>query len=469
MIDKARQGKAKMQVTEVSNEGLSRSYKVVVSAEEIENRVNDRLQTIAKTAKIPGFRPGKVPLSVMKRQYGKAVLGEILEKAVDDGSKKAIDDNAVKPALQPKIEVTSFDEGADLEFSMDLEVLPEVPKVEFSSIALEKMTAKVDDGAVQLGLDRLKENAREYSELEEARPSENGDRVTLDFVGKLDGEVFEGGEADDFPLVLGSGSMIPGFEEQVVGLSVGDKKTIEVTFPENYQNDDLAGKSATFDLTINKIEGPRDVELNDDFAKGYGQDSLDALKDRIRQSLERDYAAMTRNRMKRALLDQLAEQVSFDVPAGMVDIEFDSIWKQLEEEMKRNGESFEEAGERSEEATREEYRAIAERRVRLGLVLSDIGNQNDIKVEQEELQKALLDQARRYPGQEKQVFDYFTNTPGAIEQLRAPIFEDKVVDFLFELVTVNEKDVTAEELLADPDEDEAATASESEAQDKAEG
>lgn len=455
-----------MQVTEVTNEGLNRAYKVVVPADEIDKRVTERLSKLAKEVKVPGFRPGKAPLSLMKRQYGKSVLGEILEKAVDDGSRQAINDNNIKPALQPKIEVTSFDEGKDLEFSMAVEVLPEVPEVDVSAIALTRQTAPVGDDAVQDAIDRLVKSRQEFGDADDDRVAEDGDRVTLDFLGKIDGEPFDGGKAEDFPLVIGSKSMIPGFEEQVAGLKKGDEKTIDVTFPENYQAENLAGKGATFDLTIKSVEPPEAVTVDDAFAQEFNVDSLEELKNRIRESLTKDYANMGRAKLKRALLDHLAETVHFGVPEGMVEIEFNAIWKQLEDEMQRNGQTFDDAP-KNEEETRAEYRAIAERRVRLGLVLSDIGSKNEVTVEQEELQNALMDQARRFPGQEKEVFEYYQKTPGALEQLRAPIFEDKVVDHIFDNAAITDEEVSLEELVRDPD-DEADDAAKAGDEDKSE-
>jgi len=446
-----------MQVTELSADGLKREYKIVVQADEIEDRVTSRLDELKKTIRMPGFRPGKVPVGLLRKQYGRSVMGEVVEQAVNQGSQQAISDNELRPALRPKIEVTSFDEGADLEFTMALEVLPEVPKVDLKAIELTRPTAAVTDEAVQKALDALSERFREYAPPAEPRPSQSGDRITVDFEGSVDGKPFEGGKAEDFPLLLGSGRMIPGFEDQLIGKQVGDEVTVEVTFPEAYGAQELAGKAASFAVKVKEIAEPQPVELTDDLAKGQGFDDLASMKDKLREGIEREYASHSRMRVKRALLDHLAEACRFGVPAGMVDLEFDAIWQQIKHEMAApegaDGEG--EAAHEPDEATRKEYHDIAERRVRLGLILSDIGQANDLKVEQPELNAAVMQQAQRYPGQEQQVFEYFKNNPQAIEQLRAPLYEDKVVDFILQLANVTDQEMTPEELMKDPEEDEA--------------
>ncbi len=452
-----------MQVTELSADGLKREYKVVVQADEIENRVSGRLGELSKTIRMPGFRPGKVPVPLLRKQYGRSVMGEVVEQAVNEGSQQAISDNELRPALRPKIEVTSFDEGADLEFTMELEILPDVPKIDLKAIELTKPTAAVDDEAVAKALDGLTERFRDYAPPAEPRPSQTGDRVTIAFEGKVDGKPFEGGKADDFPLVLGSGRMIPGFEDQLLGKQVGDDVTVEITFPEAYGARELAGKPASFAVKVKEIAEPQPVEFNDDLAKGQGFDDLAAMKTMLREGIEREYASYSRMRVKRALLDRLAETCRFEVPSGMVELEFEAIWQQVKQEAAaghdHEGHDHEghdhEAAEEPDEAVRNEYHDIAERRVRLGLILSDIGHANDLKIEDSELNAAVMEQVRRYPGQEQQVFEYFKNTPQAIEQLRAPLYEDKVVDFILQLASVTEQPMTPEELMKDPDEDEA--------------
>ena len=448
-----------MQVTELSAEGLKREYKVVVQAAEIEDQVAHRLEELKGRVRMPGFRPGKVPVALLRKQYGRSVMGEVLEQAVNQGSQKAIADHELRPALRPKIEVTSFDEGADLEFTMALEVLPEVPEVDLKKIELTRPVAEVSDETLAKALDSFARRFQEHEPPAELRPSRTGDRLIIDFEGRVDGEVFEGGKAQDVPLVLGSGFMLPGFEDQLTGVEAGADVTVDVAFPENYPNQDLAGKPATFAVAVKEVAQPKPVVLDDDLAKGQGFDSLDALRTAIRDSFAREYAQVSRARVKRALLDNLAETYQFQVPAGMVDLEFEAIWKQLKEEMERTGEALAEG--KSEDEQKEEYRAIAERRVRLGLILSDVGQKNELKVEQHELNAAIMEQARRYPGQEQKVFDFFRNNPSAVEHLRAPLYEDKVVDFILQMANVSEQQVTPEELMAEPDaEGEAAAAGE---------
>jgi trigger factor len=445
-----------MQVTELSAEGLKREYKVVVPADEIESRVSERLDELRQTIRMPGFRPGKVPVSLLRKQYGRSVMGEVLEQAVNQGSQKAISEHELRPALQPKIEVTSFDEGANLEFTMAVEVLPAVPTVDLKAIDLTRLTADVTEETVAERLESFVRRFQEYEAPTEPRPARQGDRLTLSFEGQIDGQPFEGGKAEKLPLVLGSGFMIPGFEDQLVGRSAGDEVTVEVPFPADFPNPELAGKPASFAVQIEELAEPRPVELNDELAKAQGFDSLEALKAAVRESIEREYARLARLRLKRALLDRLAERYQFEVPPGMVELEFDTIWKQLQEELERSGGA--EASGKTEDELREEYRAIADRRVRLGLLLSEIGQSNQLRVEQNELNAAVSAQARRYPGQEQKVIDYFRRSPQAIEQLRAPLYEDKVVDFVLQMAAITEQKVAPEELLRDPDEEPAPAA-----------
>jgi trigger factor len=449
-----------MQVTELSAEGLKREYKVVVQAAEIEDQVAHRLEELKGRVRMPGFRPGKVPIALLRKQYGRSVMGEVLERAVNQGSQQAIAEHELRPALRPKIEVTAFDEGADLEFTMALEVLPEVPEVDLKRIELVRPVAEVSEATLSGALDSFAKSLQEYEAPAEARPSRTGDRLIIDFEGRVDGAVFQGGKAEDVPLVLGSGFMLPGFEDQLTGVEQGADISVNVEFPEGYPNPDLAGKPATFAVRIKEIAEPKPFALDDDLAKSQGFDGLDALKTAIRERIARNYAQLSRARVKRALLDHLAENYPFQVPAGMVDLEFEAIWKQLKEEMERTGEQVGEGQpeDQPEDQLKEEYRAIAERRVRLGLILSDIGQNNQLKVEQHELNAAITEQARRYPGQEQKVFDFFRNNPSALEHLRAPLYEDKVVDFILQLANVSERQVTPEELMAEPDADPASEA-----------
>ena len=439
-----------MQVTELSAEGLKREYKITVQAGEIEDRLSKRLAELQRTVRMPGFRPGKVPVTLLRKQYGRSVMGEVLEQAVNQGSQQAISERELRPALRPRIEVTSFDEGTDLEFTMAVELLPEVPEVDLKGISLTRPVAEPSEEAVARVLDNFAQRQQDFEPPSEPRPSRDGDQVIVDFEGRLDGETFEGGKAEDFPIVLGSGAMVPGFEEQLSGVEPGHEKSFEVTFPEDFPNEKLAGRPVQFEVKVKEVREPKPVELTDDLAKGQGFDDLAAMKATIRDSIGREYGRASRMRVKRALLDHLAERHRFDVPAGMVDLEFDAIWKQVEEEMKRQPE--EHAG-KSEDELKQEYRDIAERRVRLGLILSEVGQKNEIKVEQHEINAAIMQQAQSYPGQEQKVFEFFRSNPRAAEQLRAPIYEDKVVDFILQMAQVTDETVTPEELMRDPDEE----------------
>ncbi len=441
-----------MQVTQVAADGLKREFRVVVPAGEIEERVQKRLKKLVQTIRMPGFRPGKAPLSLLKKQYGRSVMGEVLEEAVDEGSREAIDSNSLKPALRPKIEVTSFDEGKDLEFSLGVEVLPEVPPVDIDAIELTRLTAEPDEARIDRGIEGFARARATYKEPEAPRAAPDGDPVVIDFEGFIDGEAFEAGKAENFRLTLGSDSMIPGFEAGIAGAEIGQERTIEATFPAEYGQPQLAGKTAQFKVTVKEIKEPEAYTIGDDWAKGLGFDDLAALRKLFSDRVEQDFRTASRQRLKRALLDKLAAGHSFEVPAGMVELEFEAIWKQLEEEMKRTGQTFEAEGQ-TEESAKAEYRSIAERRVRLGLLLSEIGTSNEVKVEAQELQQAMIAQAQRFPGQERQVLEYFRKNPAALEQLRAPLFEDKVVDFIVGRAKVEDQTVTPEELMRDPDDE----------------
>lgn len=446
-----------MQITETSAEGLRRDFKVVITAQDIESRVQTRLTEVGKTVKIPGFRPGKVPMPILKQRYGQSVMGEVLEAAVNDGAQKAVSDNNLRPALQPKIEVLKFDPGQDLEFAVQVELLPEIEPADLSAVEIEKPVAAVADDTVTEALGRLSKGRRTTEKVEEDRAAVTGDILLIDFDGSVDGEKRPGMKGDDYELELGSGSFIPGFEDQLVGAKAGSDVTVNVTFPAEYHAAELAGKEAVFEVKVKEIRVGKDAELNDDLAKTFGFDDLEALKAAIKERTEGEYGQTSRLRAKRSLLDKLAELHSFEVPAGMVEIEFEQIWKRLQEELARGGADAEDEG-KDEEALKAEYRDIAVRRVRLGLLLSEIGRRNNISVTREELQKAMFDEVRRYPGQEQQVFEFFQKNPQAVESLRAPIYEDKVVDFILGTVKVNEVTVSVEELMRDPDEDEVAAA-----------
>ena len=441
-----------MQVEQVAAVGLKREFKVTVPAGEIEDRVRSRLEKLAKTVRLPGFRPGKAPLPLLKKQYGRSILGEVLEQAVDEGSKRTIGDNQLRPALRPKIEVTSFDEGKDLEFEVKMEILPEVPPVELSSISLTRLVAETPPEKVDQAIENFAKSRQKFETPAEPRPAADGDQIVIDFEGKIDGVAFEGGAGQGFPLRLGSNSMVPGFEEQLVGALPGETREVAVTFPEGYGRAEISGKDAVFTVTVNEVKAPVPVAIDEDWAKELGFESLAELKETFAKRFTDEYKNMSRARLKRALLDRLAADYAFAVPEGMVDLEFEAIWKQLTDEMERTGDTFGE-GDKSEDVLKAEYRSIAERRVRLCLILSDLGTKNEVQVEGEELQQAVMREAMRYPGQERKVFEFFKGNPQALEQLRAPLFEDKVCDFIFERVQLTDQPVSIEELMKDPDEE----------------
>lgn len=440
-----------MQITETSASGLSREFKVVIPASDLDARVNTKLTEIGKTVRMPGFRPGKVPMPMLKQRYGQSVLGEVVEGAVNDSQAKAIQDNNLRPALQPKVEITSFEPGKDLEYKMTVEVLPEFEPADLSGVEITKPVVTVADEQVQEALQRLASSRKSFEKVEEDRAAATGDALLIDFDGSVDGEKKPGMKGEDYTLELGSGTFIPGFEDQLVGAKAGEHKTVTVTFPAEYHAAELAGKEAVFEVDVKELRAAKDAVIDDEFAKGFGFDDLSKLQDAIRERIGADYGNLSRLRAKRALLDKLAELHDFEVPAGMVEIEFNQIWSRLQQELK-DGQVDEEDKDKPEEELKQEYRDIAVRRVRLGLLLSEIGRRNNVTVSREELNKAVIAEVQRYPGQEQQVFEFFKKNPQAIEQLRAPLFEDKVVDHILATVKVNEVTVTADELVKEPDE-----------------
>ncbi|WP_372095385.1 trigger factor [Tistrella mobilis] len=440
-----------MQITETNAEGLKREYKVVVPAASIDEKIDARIAQIAATIKMPGFRPGKIPAKVVKQRYGSSVMGEVLEEAVNETSRSVLDQNNLRPATQPKIEITAFDEGQDLEYSMVVEIMPEFELGDFSDVELVREAAEVDEKEVDEALERIAAANREFETVED-RAAENGDQVVIDFKGFVDGEAFQGGEAEGYALALGSGTFIPGFEDQLLGAKAGEERKVEVSFPEDYGAEHLAGKAAVFETTVKEVQAPKTAGIDDALAEKLGLDNLDALKAAIRDDFRGRYDQISRQKLKRALLDALAGRYEFEVPAGMLEAEFEGIWKQLSDEMARTGQTFE-SMEKTEDEVREEYRAIALRRVRLGLVLAEVGRVNDVQVADEEVNRALIEQARRFPGQEARVIEYYQKNPDALRALRAPIFEDKVVDHILAQAKVEEKVVSAEDLMKDPDED----------------
>lgn len=439
-----------MQVTETKTEGLKREFKILVPAATIEEKVTARLVQVGETASIPGFRPGKVPMSFLTKRYRGAVMGEVLDAMINESTAQAVKERDLRPAIQPKIEIVSFDDGKDLEFSVAMEVLPEIKIGDLSTISLERLKATAPAEDVEKAMENLAAQHAHAHPISEKRPAAKGDVVAIDFVGKKDGVPFEGGTGEDFDLELGSGMFIPGFEDQLVGANVGDKVEVKVTFPEGYHAADLAGKDTTFDVTVKAIKEIHKHEINDELAKHEGLENVAALREAVKGRIEAEFSQASRQRLKRVLLDALDETHKFEIPAGMLDNEFEAIWKSIEE-AKTNGTLDPADVEKSEDALKEEYKAIAERRVRLGLLLAEIGRVNNIQVTKEDLQRAMFQQARQFPGQERQVFEYFTKNPQAMEQFHAPLFEEKTVDFILELVKLTDREVTPQELLADPD------------------
>jgi trigger factor len=443
-----------MQVTETANEGLKRQFKIQIPASDISGEVEKRLDEMGKTARLPGFRPGKVPKSLLKKQYGPALMGEIVERQVNESSQKTIDERGLRPAAQPKVEITKFAEGEDLEFSVDLEILPEIAQPDYASIELERMKVEVTQEMVDETLERMAKQSREKKPAAEGKAAAKGDVVQMDFIGKIDGTPFENGSATDFELELGSNAFIPGFEDQLIGVKAGDKRDVNVSFPEDYGAKELAGKAAVFECTVKQVLEFADRAIDDELAKANGFDTLDALKKAVRERLEQEFAMVARARTKRQLLDVLAAKADFAAPPSLIQTEFDVIWQRVDEARQQG----EKVGEGDEETLKQEYRDIATRRVKLGLLLAEIGRQNNIQVSQDEMNRAVMMEAQKYPGQERQVFEFFQNNANARATIRAPLFEDKTVDFVIEMAKVSDRPVSRDELLKEPEEDDKAKA-----------
>ena len=440
-----------MQVTETAAAGLKREYRVVVPATDLEARVNERLDDLKDKVQLRGFRPGKVPVEHLRRLYGKAAMAEVIEAAVREANSKIVNDHGFKLAIEPKVslpeEQSAVEEvitgKSDLAYTVEIEILPPITLTDFKTIKLERPVAEVAEAEIDQTLQRIAEQNRPFAAKSEG--AEKGDRVTISFEGKIAGEPFAGGSAEDVPMVLGSGQFIPGFEDHLTGIKAGESRTFDIKFPDDYGAAAVAGKEATFAVTAKAVEAPGAVTMDDDFAKTLGLESLAKLRDGIRDRLQQDYAAASRQKLKRALLDELDERHKFEPPPSLVEQEFANVWATIENDLKREGRTFADEGT-TEEKARAEYHGIAERRVRLGLVIAEIGEKNNIKVTDEQLSAAVVEQARRLPGHEKQVWEYYRKNPAALATLRAPLFEDKVVDFLVELATVTEKPMSRDEL-----------------------
>jgi trigger factor len=484
-----------MEVTELVADGLKREFRIVVSARELEDKVTSRLNELGRTIRLPGFRPGKVPMQILRRRFGPSVLGEVVETTVESGSTDTIRERNLRPALPPKVDIVPFSEGANLEYKMMVEVLPDIPAQNFADLEIERLVVEVPEESVDAAVERLAEQQRKTELV--ARPAEEGDILVVDVVGKAGDEEIAGARGTDRQIRVGAGGFIPGFEEQLIGATAGEHREVRITFPEDYAASHLAGKEAVFAVDVKEVRQRMPAVVDDELAVALGLDNLAELRQELRQQMERDYAAASRLRLKRALLDKLAERYDFPVPLGMVDMEFDNIWAHHQAERDLQQEPAADAGEISatiasdgrtnvveigespgadaaqadaapdgglqppgdhrgaadegEEAARAEYRQIAERRVRLGLLLAEVGNRNNIIVTQEELNQAITREVRRHPGYERQALDFYRQHPEAVANLRAPIFEDKVVDFIVEMAKVPERRVTPQELLALPE------------------
>ena len=434
-----------MQVTETLNEGLKRGYTITVSAAELEAKVNEKLTEAQPGIEMKGFRKGKVPMAMLKKQFGQSLLGEAMQESVDGAMKSHFDSTGARPAMQPKVEMkdgAEWKEGEDVIVEMSYEALPEIEEPDFTALSLERLVIKADEAAVTEALENLAKSAQNFATRDGA--AENGDQVVFDFTGRVDGEVFDGGTASDFPLVLGSGQFIPGFEEQLVGVSAGDARDVTVTFPEEYGAANLAGKEAVFECAIKEVKAPEAATIDDEMAKGYGAESLDALKTQIGERLEAEYAQAARAIMKRRLLDQLDEKTGFDLPPSLVDAEAAQIAHQL-----WHDENPEVTGhDHPEIEPNDEHRKLAVRRVKLGLLLAEIGRKAEVEVSDAEMTQAVLAQARQYPGQEREFFEFVQQNQQMQQQLRAPIFEDKVVDLVVGKIDVTEREVSKDDLQA---------------------
>ena len=475
-----------MQVTETSAEALKREFTITVPAGDLEQEITRRLGEIGRQVRLPGFRPGKVPMQILRTRFGPSVRGEVLQHTLQASSAEAISERQLRPALPPRVDIVSADEGADLEYKMAVEVLPEIPEPNFADLDIERLVVEVPEQEIDRAVERIAEQQRKSEVVE--RPAENGDILLVDVEGRIDEREIPGASGKDRQIVLGAGSSIPGFEEQLVGATAGEHRQVHLTFPADYAVADLAGKQADFTVDIKEVRQRSPISIDDELGQAVGLENLAELRQEVRQRLQRDYDAASRLRLKRSLLDKLAEGHDFPVPPGMVDLEFDNIWTQYQAQREAPpaaasaaglpasaegaadalpasaegaadalptgaGEAGDDGGEReqSEEAARSEYRRIAERRVRLGLLLAEVGRKNNITVTPDEVNQAITREARRHPGHERQILDFYRQNPGTIDALRAPIFEDKVIDFIAELAKIEERKVTSQELLGEPE------------------
>lgn len=444
-----------MQVVEKAADGLSRTFDVTIPASELQTRLDKKIEEIRPQVRLKGFRPGKVPASHIRKVFGPSMIGDILQELVPETTQSALDDQSLKPAGEPEITVTSDSEGVakrgeDFSYELKVEVMPAFEPVDPAEISLKRPVAPVEDAQVDEALNRLAENNAAYEDKPEGASAEVSDAVTVDFIGRIDGEPFEGGAGHDAQIVIGSGRFLKDFEDGLVGAQAGQTLDVAVAFPEDYGAADLQGKTADFEITVIAVKARQETPLDDAFAEKLGLEDLDALKRAVREQIEREHSSQSRARVKRRLLDDLDQRHQFDLPPRMVEMEFSAIWAQVEQE-RAAGNADPEDAEKSEDEIRGEYRAIAERRVRLGLVLAEIGQVNKVSLSEEEVARAVNEEARRYPGREKEVFDFYRNNPAALAQLRAPLYEDKVVDFILELADIEDENLSREDLFQDED------------------
>jgi len=433
-----------MQVKETLNEGLKRAYQITVPGAELDAKVNEKLTEAQPEVEMKGFRKGKVPMALLKKQFGPRIMGEAMQETVDGAMSKHFEDSGDKPAMQPEVKMTNDDwkEGDDIVVDMTYEALPDIPEVDLSDIKLERLVVKAEDKDVDEALDNLAKSAQNFDDRKKGSKAKDGDQIVIDFLGKVDGEAFDGGTAEDYPLVLGSNSFIPGFEEQLVGTKSGEEVEVKVTFPAEYGAENLAGKDAVFSCTVKNVKAPATAEINDDLAKQFGADDLAALKGQISERLEAEYSGAARSVTKRALLDALDKKVKFDLPPSLVNAEAGQIAHQLWHEDNPDVEGH----DHPEIETTDEHKALAERRVRLGLLLAELGRKEEVEVSDAEMTQAVMNQARQYPGQEREFFEFVQKNPQMRQQLQAPIFEDKVVDLVFEKAAIKEKTVNKDAL-----------------------
>jgi len=445
-----------MQVKETVADGLKHEFQISVPASDLDAKADARLVDLKGKVRINGFRPGKVPVSHLKKVYGRSVMAETIDQTIRDTNSQIFTERGFRLATEPKVTMPTEQKAvedvltgkSDLTYTVSIEVVPVIQLADFKSFTVEKPVAEVTDSEIDDAIKRIAEQNRTFATKGEGAKAETGDRVTVSFKGTVDGTPFEGGTAENIQVTVGSNSFIPGFEEQLIGIAAGETRTLKVSFPKNYGNQKLAGQPAEFETTANLIEAPQETVINDEFAKTLGLESLDKLKEAARERLAAEFAGATRQRVKRLLLDRLDESHRFEAPPSLVDEEFNLMWNSIKAEMESNGKTFADEGT-TEEAAKEEYRTIADRRVRLGLVLSEIGERNKITVTDDEVSRAVIERARQMPGREKEVWDYYRSNANALAQLRAPIYEDKVVDFILELATVTEKKVSREDLYKD--------------------